>query len=285
MNRAEMASKTLSRTASAEAIEDLTSIFEAYNQTADRMHRSHDQLQSEVVRLRHELEQKNEQLQRKSRLAALGEMAAAIAHEIRNPLGAVQLYASLLEKDLAGQETPLGWVRKISQGVRSMDQIVNDVLTFAQDQPCSKTKIQLTGLIAEVIDYVQPQIQGKQITIHSHAIAKEFSFHGDVNMMRQVLLNLILNATDALGDHGDVYISADYRENDSSYSVELSVADTGSGIRSQDMDKIFNPFFTMKESGIGLGLAIVHRLVECHGGVISAGTNTYGGATFTFLLP
>jgi len=280
-----MASKTLSRTASAEAIEDLTSIFEAYNQTADRMHRTHDQLQSEVVRLRHELEQKNEQLQRKSRLAALGEMAAAIAHEIRNPLGAVQLYASLLEKDLVGQETPLGWVRKISQGVRSMDQTVNDVLTFAQDQPCSKTKIQLTGLIAEVIDYVQPQIQGKQIAIHSHAITKGFSFHGDVNMMRQVLLNLILNATDALGDRGDVYISANYRQEDSSYSVELSVADTGSGIRSQDMDKIFNPFFTTKESGIGLGLAIVHRLVECHGGSITAGTNIYGGATFTFLLP
>jgi signal transduction histidine kinase len=283
MNR--MSSQTLSRDSSAEAIEDLTSIFKAYNQTADRMNRSHDQLQAEVIRLRHELGQKNEQLQRKSRLAALGEMAAAIAHEIRNPLGAVQLYASLLEKDLVGQETPLDWVKKISNGVRSMDQIVNDVLTFAQDQPCSKTEIQLTGLMVEVIDYVLPQMCDNRITIHSDGIAKDFSFNGDVNMMRQILLNLILNATDALGDEGDVYISASYQGKDSSYAVELSVADTGQGIRSQNLDKIFNPFFTTKETGIGLGLAIVHRLVECHGGMITAGTNRFGGATFTLLLP
>jgi len=280
-----MSTKVISKNSSAEAIEDLTSIFKAYNQTADRMNRSHDQLQAEVVRLRHEVEQKNEQLQRKSRLADLGEMAAAIAHEIRNPLGAVQLYASLLEKDLDGQDVPLGWVRKISNGVRSMDQIVNDVLTFAQDQPCSKTPIQLTGLMAEVLDYVTPQIEAKSIAIHTEGIAKDFSFDGDVNMMRQVLLNLILNATDALGDRGDVYVSAGTRENDASYSVELSVVDTGAGIESKNLHKIFNPFFTTKDTGVGLGLAIVHRLVECHGGTISATTNAYGGATFTLLLP
>lgn len=280
-----MASETLTKKAPAEAIEDLTSIFEAYNQTADRMHRSYEQLQLEVVRLRHELEQKNEQLQRKDRLAALGEMAAAIAHEIRNPLGAVQLYASLLKKDLVDQPTSLDWVNKISNGVRSMDQIVNDVLTFAQDHPCSKNKIQLAGLMNEVVDYVQPQIGSKQIVIHTNGIEKDFTFEGDANMMRQILLNLTLNAVDALGECGDITIEAKVVKDDSPYSVKLSVADTGSGIRSKNVDKIFNPFFTTKDTGIGLGLAIVHRLVECHGGTIAVDTNTDGGATFTLWLP
>lgn len=280
-----MSSETLSQKAPAEAIEDLTSIFEAYNQTADRMQHSYKNLQLEVVRLRHELEQKNEQLQRKDRLAALGEMAAAIAHEIRNPLGGVQLYASLLQKDLADQPDSLKWVLKISNGVRSMDQIVNDVLTFAQDHPCSKIEIQLAELLKEVIEYVQPQIGSKKINIHTDGIANDFTFSGDANMMRQILLNLILNATDAVAESGDIYLDANGVQNDPSYSAKLSVADTGSGIRSKDMDKIFNPFFTTKDTGIGLGLAIVHRLVECHGGAVAADTNANGGATFTLWLP
>lgn len=269
----------------AEAMDELASIFEAYNETANRVHRSHEQLQSEVIRLRHELEQKNEQLQRKSRLAALGEMAAAIAHEIRNPLGGVQLYASLLERDLQEQATQLDWVQKISRGVRSMDQIVNDVLTFAQDQPCCKTQVQLAGLLAEVMDYVQPQLQDKAIVINSASIPKGFSFHADVNMMRQILLNLILNAIDALGVKGEIAVKAIYLESDSEFSAQVQVCDSGSGLPDEEAEKIFNPFYTTKDSGIGLGLAIVHRLMECHQGSISAVSNAVGGATFTLLLP
>ena len=100
---------------SAEAIEQLGAIFSAYNDTTDRMRESHRQLHREVARLREELEHKNEQLQRKNRLAALGEMAAGIAHEFRNPLGAVQLYASLLERDLSGQDEPVQLAQKISK--------------------------------------------------------------------------------------------------------------------------------------------------------------------------
>ena len=266
-------------------MDELASIFEAYNETANRVHRSHEQLQSEVIRLRHELEQKNEQLQRKSRLAALGEMAAAIAHEIRNPLGGVQLYASLLERDLQEQATQLDWVQKISRGVRSMDQIVNDVLTFAQDQPCCKTQVQLAGLLAEVMDYVQPQLQDKAIVINSASIPKGFSFHADVNMMRQILLNLILNAIDALGVKGEIAVKAIYLESDSEFSAQVQVCDSGSGLPDEEAEKIFNPFYTTKDSGIGLGLAIVHRLMECHQGSISAVSNAVGGATFTLLLP
>ncbi|MCH9021319.1 MAG: hypothetical protein IID32_00960, partial [Planctomycetes bacterium] len=98
---------------SAEAVEQLTSVFELYSAATDRMQGAYDQLQRDVIGLRQELAQKNAQLERKNRLAALGEMAAGLAHEIRNPLGGVQLYASLLANDLQGQEIPLGWVEKI----------------------------------------------------------------------------------------------------------------------------------------------------------------------------
>ncbi len=269
---------------SEEVMEQLTSVFEMYNQTTDRMHRSHEQLQLEVIRLRRELEQKNEQLQRKNRLAALGEMAAGIAHEIRNPLGGVQLYASLLQNDLVGQEKPLEWVKKISKGVHALDQIVNDVLVFTQDQPCIKADVNLKGLIVEVLDYVQPQLNLTDIKISYDEIDNDFVVQADVNMLRQVLLNLLMNAIDAVENDGIVTLGATNYTADG-YQTKITIKDNGEGLKSSSKDKIFNPFYTTKDTGIGLGLAIVHRLVECHEGAISAVDNESGGATFSLLLP
>jgi len=172
---------------SAEAVEQLTSVFEVYSAATNRMQEAYDQLQGDVIRLRQELAQKNAQLERKNRLAALGEMAAGLAHEIRNPLGGVQLYASLLENDLRGQEIPLGWVEKISKGVRSLDRIVGDVLSFAQDHRCVKTEMNLSGLAAEALDYIQPQVRAAGVSVGIEGIDRLFLIQADVTMMRQVL--------------------------------------------------------------------------------------------------
>ena len=139
------------------AMDQLASIISSYSEITERMQKSHQKLQSEVQLLREQLRQKNEMLQRKSRLAELGEMAAGVAHEIRNPLGGVQLYASLLEKELNGNENSLKWVRKIIKGVRGLDSIVNDMLTFTQESYCEKTEVNFDALLAEVLDYASPQ--------------------------------------------------------------------------------------------------------------------------------
>jgi signal transduction histidine kinase len=268
-----------------EAIEQLASVFAAYNETTDRMHRSYQQLQAEVHRLREELQQKNEQLEQKKRLAALGEMAAGVAHEIRNPLGGIQLYASLLERDLEDQPEKQKWVLKINKAIRSLDLIVNDILAFTHDQVCDKRPTVITDMIHPVIEYMQPQLRDREVEIDLTGIENGICAPVDPMMMERILLNLLLNAAEAVGHRGSIFIRARRVESEPGFSVRLEIADTGSGIDPEIMPRIFNPFFTTRESGTGLGLAIVQRLVECHGGVIKASNSPGGGATFTILIP
>ena len=270
---------------SADAIEQLSSIFSAYNETTNRLHQSYQQLKDEVERLRRELKQKNEQLERKNRLAALGEMAAGMAHEIRNPLGGIQLYASLLERELQGREDSLQWVRKISKGVQSLDAIVSDMLAFTADQICDKNGINLADLVCEVMDYVKPRIESCAVKIDHDNIAGDLMVNADDNMMKRVFLNLILNAVDAVAKNGRIAVTAERESAHPDFKLRICVSDTGPGIKPELMNKIFNPFFTTKDTGTGLGLAIVHRLVECQGGIITAANNEEGGAIFTIMLP
>lgn len=270
---------------SAETVEQLQAILSAYNDTTNRLHDSYQQLKSEVTRLREQLRQKNEQLERKSRLAALGEMAAGMAHEIRNPLGGVQLYASLLEDELKGQDGSLRWVRKIASGVRTLDTIVTDILAFTQDQDCQKTDVNFMALLTEVMDYVRPQLNADDIIIDLAGVNKEMYISVDVNMFKRVMLNLLLNAVDAIDASGRIWITTDSQPHNSEYETIICIRDSGPGIDADLLSKIFNPFFTTKDTGTGLGLAIVHRLVECHGGMITAANHADGGACFTILLP
>lgn len=270
---------------SSEVADQLAGALAAYNEITERMQKSHVQLKGEVTRLRGELKQKNELLARKSRLAALGEMAAGMAHEIRNPLAAVQLYASLLERDLSNQPDQLQWVHKIEKGVSSLDTIVHDMLTFTQDQVCQKTDVNIVGLLGEVMDYALPQIKAKAIEFNVDAVDRSLSVHVDFNMMKQVLLNLVLNGLDVVDKKGQITIGAQRCHEKEQYQVRIWVADNGPGIKPGIMNKIFNPFFTTKDVGTGLGLAIVHRLVECHDGIITAANNETGGAIFSIMLP
>ena len=267
-----------------QALDELASIFEAYNEVTERMSVSHQQLKDEVARLREELREKNELLERKSRLAALGEMAAGMAHEIRNPLGGVQLYASLLAKDVEDRPDSLKWVKKINSAVLGMNQIVTDMLTFTQNQSCEKTELNLTGMIAEVVDLAAPQAHQKDTRIIIDC-DRDVIVNADLNMLHRILLNLTLNAIGAVSDNGVVVVKGRHYKSDR-YSVRIEVSDNGSGIPGDVISKIFNPFFTTRDTGTGLGLAIVHRLVECHDGIITASNNQKTkGAIFTVLLP
>lgn len=271
--------------ASEEAIGQLASVFSAYNEATERMRESYFRLQEDVAGLREELRQKNEQLERKSRLAALGEMAAGMAHEIRNPLGGVQLYASLLERDLQGQDGSLKWVQKIHNGVRTLDRIVSDILAFAHDQACEKGPVHVRSLVEDALDYCRPRLADSRVIIDLNGIDADLTMNADVFLMQRLLLNLLLNALDAVTPEGCVWIRAGRDVVAGETRVRLEVADNGGGIDADIMGRIFDPFFTTKDTGTGLGLAIVHRIVEGHGGVITASNNDRGGASFTILIP
>lgn len=270
-------------------LDDLAQIVEAYSQVTERLQHSHEQLQGEVVRLRRELTSANAQLQRSKRLSALGEMAAGIAHEIRNPLAAIQLYLSMVQDDLRlpepGVDLALENVRKISSAVQGMSGIVNDVLSFARGIEPQPKRLGVAELFDRVLAAHRPVIDQARVSVIRRDLSRGQS-EADVDggLIQQALLNLVRNAVDAMaarpdGDLRTLTLDAEADE----AGCTLVIADSGPGIPDDSIDRIFNPFFTTRSTGTGLGLAIVHRIVDAHGGSITVHND--GGAVFRLTLP
>lgn len=262
-----------------ERLDDLAQIIGAYNQVTENLRASHDALRAEVVRLQKELASTDAQLQRSRRLAALGEMAAGIAHEIRNPLGAIQLYAELVLQDLREEATTDNTVEtavKIAAAVKGLDAIVNDVLTFSRE---ITPRSQLLD-ISEVFDRAVAAVAAPGVTIHRQA--NDLCVYADGILINQVMVNLLRNAVEAVGSSGTITLSA-RSDADHDGQVILTVRDTGPGIDDEAIDRIFNPFFTTRNTGTGLGLAIVHRIIDAHNGAITVHND--GGAVFETRLP
>lgn len=263
---------------------ELGAIISSYNQVTEQLTQAHRKLQFEVGRLREQLELTNRELARKERLAALGEMAAGLAHEIRNPLGGIQLFASLLERDLVDQPPCRDLARKISNGVSALDHIVTDVLAFAGDSPPSFTSVDLVEVIGAALELAGLRIEKKSASVAFDRSAGEFIVQADPNQMQRAVLNLIFNALDAMPVGGRVNVELS-RAGDDPQHVVIDVMDDGPGLPAELLNKVFDPFYTTKDSGTGLGLAIVHRIVESHGGSIRAGNRPEGGALFSMRLP
>jgi len=274
------AAATNSPIATAQRIEELGRIIMAYSEVTDRLQASHDQLQQTVQSLREELSEKNRLLERRNRLAALGEMAAGMAHEIRNPLGGIQLYASMLAKDVSDRADSLQLVTKISAGVKRLEGLVSQVLGFSREITASVTETDLCDVVAQAVELSHNAMLAREIDCEFVGPA-ELSVVIDPVLIGQALLNLLLNAADATPVGGSVSVTFGAPTSDSgARQFHLVVRDTGPGIPTAILDKVFNPFFTTKDNGTGLGLAIVHRIVEAHEGTISVTNPPEGGARF-----
>lgn len=271
--------------------DDLAEIIRAYNQVTDKLQHSHEVLRAEVVRLRRELASADAQLQRSKRLSALGEMAAGIAHEVRNPLAAIQLYASMIVQDMedAGGKfgEPLRCAREIATAVRGLDGIVGDVLSFAREVKPKPVVLPVAEVFERVIAAHRPAIQAAGVTVKLPDPDQECLYiYADPDMLHRALLNLVRNAVDAMAQTSEPHIlKLDAGENDD--VLTLSVSDTGPGVDHDTIDRLFNPFFTTRATGTGLGLAIVHRIIDAHGGTVTVTANTDAGrgADFQLCLP
>ncbi len=261
---------------------DFVAILSSYNEATERLKNSHERLTREVVRLREELAEKNRELARKERLAALGEMAAGVAHEIRNPLAGIQLFASLLEGDLADRPQAAALATKISNGVGTLDGIVSDILAFAGGREVDLVPVQLGPAIEEALELVAPRRSALEATIHADPGECDGLVLANAAQLQRALLNLLFNALDAAGAAGQVWLAR--RFDVPRGLVHVDVADNGPGVPAELRQRIFNPFFTAKDSGTGLGLAIVHRIAETHGGGVRVSQRPGGGAVFTLSL-
>ncbi len=275
---------------------DLVTVLRTYNDVTERLKRSHEALAGEVCRLREELHEKNRELQKREKLAALGEMAAGVAHEIRNPLGGIGLYASLLERDLIDRPDQRKIARRISAGVQNAETIVRDILAFAGGAQPKLGVFPLEELLDDVLAQTAPQAEALAVTVEVDPRLAPFELHCDPGQVERALLNLLYNAIDAAGEGGHVWIrrgetagAADDRPGaekvEESDLVSIVVEDDGQGIDPALRERVFNPFFTTKDTGTGLGLAIVHGIAEAHGGCVTARSRDGGGASLTLSLP
>jgi len=225
-----------------------------------------------------EVEALREEVRRKDRLAALGQMAATIAHEIRNPLGGIQGFAALLQRDVPEDDPRRRLVEKIISGTKSLDRVVNELLEYTRPLELKIERVDVATVIAGAIEFL-PSVP-ERVCVTNRAGA-EVGVRADANKLKQVLLNVLLNAVQSVGDAGEIEVCV---EADVGH-VTIVVKDSGPGIASEHLDKIFMPFFTTREKGTGLGLAAAAKIVESHGGCIEAASAVGDGATFRIRLP
>jgi len=267
-------------------LDELAQIIAAYNDVTEKLQRSHDALHAEVLRLRRQLASADAQLQRGKRLAALGEMAAGIAHEVRNPLGAIQLYARMVCDDLAlaspNTAAAAENAAKIAAAVRGLNAVVTDVLHFAREIQPRLAPVDVQAMLRRAADAHRPAIDHARVEVA--IVTRVETVHVDAELLHRALLNLIRNAVDAMVRHDPARprkLTLEARAQDD--ALLLVVADTGPGIAAGDVDRLFNPFFTTRDTGTGLGLAIVHRILDAHGGAIAV--HNHHGAVFTLTIP
>lgn len=257
----------------------LEAILEAWNHATEKLQRTHESLRVEVARLSDELEAKNRELARKNQLADLGRIAAHVAHEVRNNLVPVTLYLSSLRRSLAADADSLAILAKVEAGFTALDATVNDLLGFTSHRQPQWRTFLMRDLVDEICDSLNPQFEAQGIEI-SIDVPPNTVVAADREMLRRAILNLVLNAVDVMPGGGDLVITSF----DGPAGFELEIADSGPGLP-EEQARLFDPFFTTKSNGTGLGLAIVHRIVESHGGQISAVNCPDGGAAFTIELP
>lgn len=264
---------------------ELGAIITAYNDVTDQLKQAHERLLAEVARLRDELARKNRQLRRRERLAALGELAAGVAHEIRNPLGGIRLFASLLEKDLQDRPNALRLTGKIAKGVQTLESIVTDILEFGRPAEPHPGPVALEQLIRETIELAAARSEQHRVRVELADDAESIEMTTDGVLLQRAMLNLLFNAVEAAAESSpDARVVVGAR-GQAGGRVLIGVSDNGPGIPAELLDRVFNPFFTTKATGTGLGLSIVHQIAELLGGNVQAANRREGGAVFSLCLP
>ena len=250
---------------------------------SDRERKRRAELQATAQKLGHvyrELQDTFEHVKRADRLSAIGQLAAGLAHEIRNPLASIDGAAEVL--DAAGDQPELRkeTVSIIRKECSRLNRLLTSLLDFARPRRPERREVDLSAVLDSVIELVSHSA-GKGLHFHKETPGQVPMLLGDEEQLTQVMLNLTINAAQAMPDGGDIWLTLS--EQDQGILVEIK--DEGAGIPEENMDKIFDPFFTTKDAGTGLGLSVVHQIVTQHGGTVSVSGNKDKGTTFRLFFP
>ncbi|MBU4594733.1 MAG: histidine kinase [Desulfomicrobium sp.] len=228
-----------------------------------------------------EIRRLQEQVRRNERLTALGNLAAGVAHEIRNPLSSIKGFATYLAGKVQGQDKDAA--RAMIQETDRLNRVVSELLEFARPGEMNLRDEDLAQVVERALRLVRADVTAKGVAVRFEQEGTLPRVPLDPERLTQALLNLFLNAVQAMDQGGTLRITA-APENEAG-GVVLRIADTGHGMAAELVPDIFNPYFTTKSSGTGLGLAIVHRIIEAHGGEIKVDSVVGQGTVFTLLLP
>ena len=240
------------------------------------------QMEDKIQKTTADLRKTEAQLIRSEKLAALGQLSAGIAHEIRNPLTSINILIHSLTENLPTEDSRLEDLKVIEEEILRINEIVDQFLRFAKPASPLFEKTNLIPIFEEILQLLRPQIERGRI-----AVKREFDplplITVDKEQIKQVILNLLMNAIQAMPAGGEISLGGRFSKD--AYWVELTIQDSGIGIPQGDLEKLFDPFFSTKEGGIGLGLSIAHRIIDQHHGKIEVESTPGKGTRFTISLP
>jgi len=240
------------------------------------------QMEEKIQKTTADLRKTEAQLVRSEKLAALGQLAAGIAHEIRNPLTSINILIHSLAESIPSETPHREDFRVVEEEIHRINEIIDRFLRFAKPAPPLLEKTDVLPLFEETLQLLRPQIERQRISVQ-----KKFqslpSITIDKEQMKQVILNLLMNAIQAMPTGGRLELSGQLA-GDPRW-IQFSIKDSGIGIPPEDMDKLFDPFFSTKEGGVGLGLSIAHRIIDQHHGKIEVESKSGKGTLFTLWLP
>lgn len=228
------------------------------------------------------VEEREHRLIRSEQLATVGKMAAQITHEVRNPLASIGLYAELLGDEISDAPEARRLVTSITSEVDRLTEITETYLRFARLPRPKLDREDLPGLVASVAEFARAELLQAGIVLETD-LGSAVEVAADESQMRQALLNLIRNAREAMAGGGRLKIAVRAREG--SGWAEIAVTDSGAGVAAEHLSKIFDPFFSTKAKGTGLGLALVQQIAAEHGGRIEVESPASGGTTFRMVIP
>ncbi|HBG07543.1 MAG: diguanylate cyclase [Geobacteraceae bacterium GWC2_58_44] len=232
-----------------------------------------------------QLSEAQENLLQKERLAAIGEMAAGIAHELKGPLVSIGGFAGRLARKLPQDSNEWGHADLIVREVLRLEGILSEILLFSKKATICYTRCNIADIVKESLAVVNPPLEEKQITVTTRFPRQKLVLLGDGQQLKQVFINILLNALDAMDIGGKLVVQVSATELEGTDAVSVKIADTGGGIPLEALSSIFTPFYTTKESGTGLGLPIANRIITNHGGKIQINNTPGQGVEFKVILP
>ncbi|MDH2384983.1 ATP-binding protein [Bradyrhizobium sp. CER78] len=236
-----------------------------------------------------QLRQRMSELAHVNRYSTAGELTASIAHELNQPLGAILVNAESMEKMLASPSPDIGELLQIASDIRRDDEragkVIQHVRSLMKKTPIDIKPLDLNDVVSETLDFVSSLAIARDVQLRGSTAQVPLPVNGDRTQLQQVLLNLIVNALDATADKPIRERIITIRTWRSDHRAAFSTSDTGPGIAAEHLQQIFEPFFSMKPAGMGMGLSIARTIVEAHGGTITAHNQSHGGAIFSVTLP